>query len=177
MHLYNRSSIKALKISKVLIVPPRRQSKNKVEIGAIIAILGIIAVIFSVMNSYPKIEIAYYTKYPAYSFESSEWSKTDFNMTVNTKEVFSSSQICFRFKNTAEPLLQYVIPASNFKVSITSNAECENCNVNFDLGILQAQQTSDVCGKIKVTKNLSTLSLNVVAYWQALSMTVLSKKA
>jgi hypothetical protein len=63
-HLYSSPSINALKLSKVLVVPPQRKSRTKIEIGAIIAILGIIAVLFSVMTSYPKIEINYYTKYP-----------------------------------------------------------------------------------------------------------------
>jgi hypothetical protein len=91
-------------------------------------------------------------------------------LTVNTKEVASSSQICFRFKDTAEPLLQYVIPASNFQVYIITNAECENCNLYTDLGIIQAQNTDNVCRNIKVPKNLSTLSMNVAANWQALSI-------
>ncbi len=120
------------------------------------------------MTSYPKIEINYYTKYSSFGGEK-EWSSTNFNVSIYRKnDIFPySTTICFRFKNIAEPLLQYVIPASNFKVYINTNADCENCNLYTSLDSLQAQNSGDACRNIRVS-NISDVSINVSAIWQAL---------
>ncbi len=141
------------------------------EIGGV-GVLVIVVVGFIVLTSYPKIEINYYTKYSSYGSDN-EWTTTNFNITLYNNGIIynpPANKICFRIKNTAEPLLQYIIPASNLKIYISTNANCEDCNLYTEVGALQAQTTGDVCRSIKSNTDLQNLSINVTANWQALLM-------
>ena len=136
--------------------------KRRETIGGV-AILSIIVILFIVYASYPNVEIKYYTKH-FYGLPY-EWAYTDFNITGDFN---NAREICFRFTNIGEPLLQYVIPASNFEVFINSDANCENCESWTSFGALEAQKNVDACRSIRLTSDISNFTMSVSDKWQAL---------
>jgi len=103
--------------------------------------------------------------------------KTNTFSTVNVRQTIAHednrfndwSQACFRIKNVGQQVQdQTKISASNFKVRITTNAICENCDAYTDYTELPPQAIVEPCKRIQVENNLEKVTFEISVNYDAI---------
>lgn len=78
--------------------------------------------------------------------------------------------VCFRLRNSAESLFAPIISASDVRASLMTNATCADCNSFVAIGALTPQAGTDICKKIQVDQNMTSIRLVFEASWTAIGI-------
>lgn len=139
-----------------------KKSNTPQKLGGV-GILIIVVVGILVLISLPTIDVSYYTQLSP----EKQWSHDTFDISIFKIQDNGHplSNVCFRLDNTAENMLSPSIVANNFRATLETTAECKDCNIYTDLGILESQVEKDLCKQVGVLPNTENISLKVTSSW------------
>ncbi|MEX0861602.1 hypothetical protein [Nitrosopumilus sp.] len=127
----------------------------------IVVIGGILGLVFYVVSS-PTIMIA--MNHP----DSTLYGGQDIPISIYSENNRLWSQVCFRIENQGQAIPSGEIPASNFQVSINTNAICEECNSFTNFQTLGAQESKAYCERVKMPLNSKELTFEINAKYDAI---------
>lgn len=134
----------------------------KVSTGIVI-ILGLLTLVFFAV-SLPQLEVAMIHS------KSSVFSTNNVKIEIAREDSrFEQwSNVCFRIDNAGQALGSYEVPASNFKVSLKTDAICKGCDIRTDFTTLPPQGNVNFCKEIKSPTDSNELSFEVITEYNAL---------
>ncbi len=132
-------------------------------------LLGVITLLL-LASSFPSIQVSMYETDDTITKNDNSWSTQNVKITLDEEgsRFNDYSEVCFRVKNAGQNIGPIQIPANNMLVHVSTDAICEDCENNIDVGLLPSQDHRDICDNIRISEGIENFNFQIITQHDAI---------